>query len=74
MQDPLSTFYEALSVGFNEPDFTNDFLQFPPQVAGGSNQVGLMKIPLAMQVSIYISTSFDDVEDSCFISFVQFDV
>ncbi|KAH6827010.1 hypothetical protein C2S53_016153 [Perilla frutescens var. hirtella] len=52
MQDPLSTFYEALSVGFNEPD--NHFLQ---QITGDcqsnqrSNQVGLglMKIPLAMQ-------------------------
>lgn len=34
MQDPLSTFYEALSVGLNEPDNTNDFLQFSPENTG----------------------------------------
>lgn len=58
MQDPLSTFYEALSVGFNEPVNTNNFLQLSPEITGdcqlnqpgrGTNQFGLMKIPLAMQ-------------------------
>ncbi|KAK6162782.1 hypothetical protein DH2020_002623 [Rehmannia glutinosa] len=67
MQDPLSTFYEALCVGLNEPDNPNDFLQSSPentgdfpnsqlqeslkQPEGGSNQVGFMKIPLSMQVA-----------------------
>ncbi|KAL8062201.1 hypothetical protein ABFX02_02G131300 [Erythranthe guttata] len=65
LQDPLSTFYEALCVGLNEPeDNLDDFCQFTPESAGdcvfneqetlkkregGSNQMGSMKIPLAMQ-------------------------
>ncbi|KAL1535877.1 hypothetical protein AAHA92_28603 [Salvia divinorum] len=55
MQDPLSTFYEALSVGFNQPDNTPDFLQFTPAMTGDYqceqlNEVGgSMKIPLSMQ-------------------------
>ncbi|KAI3444903.1 hypothetical protein Pfo_001568 [Paulownia fortunei] len=64
LQDTLSTFYEALCVGLNEPDNPDDFLQLSPenigdcpnnqeetmkQPEGGSKQVGFMKIPLAMQ-------------------------
>ncbi|KAG8391363.1 hypothetical protein BUALT_Bualt01G0180000 [Buddleja alternifolia] len=64
VQDPLSTFYEAVCVGLNEPDNTNDFLQLSPeniddclnnreetlnQPEDGSNQGGSMKISLAMQ-------------------------
>lgn len=54
MQDPLSTFYEALCVGFNEPDTTPHFLQFSPsgdyQCEHLDDRVGSMKIPLATQV------------------------
>ncbi|KAL0464341.1 UNVERIFIED_CONTAM: protein NLP7 [Sesamum latifolium] len=64
MQDPLSTFYEALCVGLNnECDDPNDFLQSPgpygdflnnqqetfKQPECGSSQGGSMKIPLSMQ-------------------------
>ncbi|KAK4414372.1 hypothetical protein Salat_2850200 [Sesamum alatum] len=65
LQDPLSTFYEALCVGLNnEGDDPNDFLQLSPETAGDcpnnqqetlkqpegrSRQRGFMKIPLAKQ-------------------------
>ncbi|KAL2234270.1 UNVERIFIED_CONTAM: hypothetical protein Sindi_1159200 [Sesamum indicum] len=65
LQDPLSTFYDALCVGLNnECDDPNDFLQLSPENAGdflnnqqetlrqpecGSSQGGFMKIPLSMQ-------------------------
>lgn len=34
MQDPLSTFYEALSVGLNEPETAYDFPQLLPEDTG----------------------------------------
>lgn len=42
MQDPLSTFYEALSVGFNQPDNTPHFLQFAPDMTGLHHSIPMM--------------------------------
>ncbi|KAL8495852.1 hypothetical protein ACS0TY_019824 [Phlomoides rotata] len=64
MQDPLSTFYEALSVGLNQLETMDGFPQLPPlntgdyrynqhetlnQPESGSNEGGSIKIPLSMQ-------------------------
>lgn len=62
LQDPLSTFYEALCVGLNEPGNPNDCGQLSPESIigdGAYNQqetqnkpeVEFSKIPLSMQVS-----------------------
>lgn len=54
VQDPLSIFYEALSVGSNKPDKANYFMQVRPglilgqqnntEAGGGSNQAESMDI------------------------------